>query len=151
MRLAAAFVLIAGAAQAASVETLGTSAAFAKIEANVVEAAETLAIAAAMPGDTEAREEAAEEFDEDAEAVAFYMTALRGMTLSAEDAAALEASAAAWPAVETEGRAITETSAEGALGPERPTAWRERAEAIDELADERRAAILEAKGAAFDG
>jgi hypothetical protein len=150
MKLAVALGLLAGTAQAATVETLKTYAAFAKIEANVVEAAKNVAVAAAMPGDNPVSEEAAEEYAEDVEAIAFYVAELRKLPLSADDAAALDFFEADWAAFEAEGRAIIEDATDGAILGSRLTAWWEKVEALDELTDARLSAILAAEGAAFE-
>lgn len=134
-------------AHAQSGSDLQVYAAFAKLEANVVESASALAMLA-LGSDLENREEFVEEFEEDAEAIASYVSFLEGEELGERGTEILGEFSNLWAQMEEAGNAIV--AAEGGTMQAEMLEWWENAEAVDELVDEELEMLLSDNDVSFE-
>ncbi len=127
-------------AQAQDAAALQVYAAFAKLEANVVEAGGALAIVALYGDDLPGREEFVDEYTTDVETVNRYVGFLEGQELGERGTQILQAFTEQWATMSETGDAIV--AAEAGTGQEQILEWWEGSEAIDDLVDEEMEALL---------
>ncbi|SEB08027.1 hypothetical protein [Rubrimonas cliftonensis] len=137
LSLAGAVVASGALAQAVSVGDVKKYAAFSKLEANIAELSLAASAHALMPPSMEStRALIAEEFEEDIEQVAGYVSYLRSVPLTDEESEALGAFEESWSELVSVGRSMMSDTFDAASNPSAVAGFWSKATETDETIDD---------------